>query len=128
MSDKQYWLQRWDDNNISFHRPDINVHLQRIFPDFDLPQEAKIFVPLCGKSHDMLWLVQQGYHVVGTELSALAVTALFEDNNLPYVVDEEGDIKVYRGDEMTIFQGDMFAIPDSLIMPCLLYTSDAADE
>ncbi len=44
----------------------------------------RVFVPLCGKSIDMLWLVQQGFAVTGCEISELAVEQFFTENSIPY--------------------------------------------
>ena len=35
----------------------------------EVPRGASVFVPLCGKSRDMLWLAEQGHPVLGIELS-----------------------------------------------------------
>lgn len=38
-----------------------------------------IFVFLCGKMLDIKWLLDNGYEVVGVELSELVIMVLFED-------------------------------------------------
>lgn len=49
------WLKRWDENRIGFHQSNINPYLQKYFDVFS-SSENNIFVPLCGKSLDMIWL------------------------------------------------------------------------
>lgn len=48
----------------------------------DLAQGSRVFVPLCGKSLDMIWLAQQGHEVIGVELSPVAVEDFFRENGL----------------------------------------------
>ena len=43
-----------------------------------------MFVPLCGKTLDMIWLAEQGASVVGCELSDLAVQQFFTENSLQF--------------------------------------------
>ena len=43
-----------------------------------------VFVPLCGKTLDMVWLCQQGHTVVGCELSEIAALDFFKENSIPY--------------------------------------------
>ena len=45
---------------------------------------CSVFVPLCGKSLDMVWLLEQGFSVTGCEISELAVQQFFTENSIPY--------------------------------------------
>ena len=76
----EFWHQRWQQNQIGFHKPETNPYLQRYWPKLPLSPGCRVFVPLCGKSNDMLWLLGMGYQVVGVELSPLAVESFFSDN------------------------------------------------
>src|SRR3569623_953180 len=49
----------------------------------NIPAHKNIFIPLCGKSKDMLWLRAQGHAVIGVEVVARAVEAFFAENALP---------------------------------------------
>ena len=75
MVDNQHWLDRWKENRIGFHESEVNQHLRRYLPQFDLPRGACVFLPLCGKAHDIAWIAAQGYEVIGIELSQLAIEA-----------------------------------------------------
>lgn len=76
-----FWHQRWEEENpIEFHSHEINAHLQRFWSALDVQPGSRY--SLCGKSNDMLWLLAQGYQVVGIELSLKAVDAFFDENNL----------------------------------------------
>jgi len=74
-------------------------------------------VPLCGKTLDMLWLHQQGYKVLGVELSEKAVIAFFEENNLPYEANASGSLQLFTGVDkaagIRILAGDMFAMDNA---------------
>jgi len=108
--DKDFWLQRWEREEIGFHQDDINPYLlhywQELFPD----HTSKVFVPLCGKSRDMLWLRKRGHRVLGVELSVIAVHAFFEENG--YTPDHFGSegFEHCAADEIHILCGDFFGL------------------
>ncbi len=77
-----YWHDRWKDENIGFHQSDINPYLCRYWQELHVTPDREVFVPLCGKSFDMLWLREQGHPVLGVELSVIAVQAFFKENNI----------------------------------------------
>ena len=67
-----------------------------------------VLVPLSGKSLDMLWLADAGYHVIGVEISDLACRDFFVENELVYRrIEEERFIK-YSGENITLLCGDFF--------------------
>jgi len=77
-----FWHQRWREQRIGFHQPQVNAWLKRYWTRLGLPSGSRVFVPLCGKSLDMLWLVKQGHDVLGVELSPLALQAFCEEHDL----------------------------------------------
>jgi len=77
---KDFWLERWERKEIGFHQDEINSHLRQYWQELCLSSGSEVFVPLCGKSRDLLWLREQGHTVLGVELSALAVQAFFDEN------------------------------------------------
>src|SRR5581483_4052631 len=74
-----FWRQRWETNQIAFHEGAPNALLTKHFPALGLPAGGRVFLPLCGKTRDIHWLLAQGYRVMGAELSELAVTQLFQE-------------------------------------------------
>jgi len=40
-------------------------YLRRFWPELNAARGGEVFVPLCGKSLDMVWLRQQGCYVLG---------------------------------------------------------------
>jgi len=106
----EFWHQRWQQNQIGFHKQETNPFLQQYWPRLSVRPNSRVFVPLCGKSNDMLWLLAMGYKVVGVELSPLAVESFFSDNGLKPTVYRQGDFWVSEIDGLQIFCGDFFAL------------------
>lgn len=106
----EFWLERWKQNQIGFHKQEINPHLQHYWSRLPVNQGDRVFVPLCGKSNDMLWLLGMGYQVVGVELSPLAVESFFSDNDLKPTIWRNGDFLVSEVDRLQILCGDFFAL------------------
>ncbi|WP_018986892.1 thiopurine S-methyltransferase [Methylophilus methylotrophus] len=105
-----FWHQRWQNQQIGFHQDEINRFLLAHFQALGLQAGQRVFVPLCGKSLDMHWLLAQGYQVVGAELSQLAVDAFFTELKLAPEITQSGPLRHYRTEQIEIFQGDFFAL------------------
>ena len=105
---REFWLERWQNNEIGFHANEINPHLIRYWPNLRLPDGSQVFVPLCGKSKDMLWLLAHGYEVIGVEVSPLAIAAFFTENGLVPQKDEEDGFAVTRINGLSLYCGDYF--------------------
>lgn len=105
---KDFWLERWEREEIGFHRNEVNPHLCEFWPELNLARGSTVFVPLCGKSQDMLWLREQGLQVLGVELSAIAVQAFFNESG--YIPQHISDGKFDRceADGIRILCGDFF--------------------
>jgi thiopurine S-methyltransferase len=99
------WLQRWRENKIGWHEADGNASLKKYWR----VQGRQVLVPLCGKSHDMLWLAEQGNEVIGVELSELAIKAFFAEQSLDYTI-RRGELLAYEasGLPITIHCGNFF--------------------
>lgn len=104
----EFWLKRWEKNEIGFHQNEINVHLQEYWQRLHLRCSKRIFVPLCGKSRDMLWFLSEGYSVLGVEISPLAVKAFFDENNLQARKVSEGRWTRWSCGLLEILCGDFF--------------------
>ncbi|MDE2341913.1 MAG: thiopurine S-methyltransferase [Betaproteobacteria bacterium] len=105
--EKEFWLERWQRNEIGFHQGDINPHLRRYWPEV-APASGRVFVPLCGKSRDLLWLRDQGHGVLGVELSALAAQAFFEENGLAPARQSRPPFESFQAAGVEILCGDFF--------------------
>ncbi len=103
-----FWHARWEAGQIGFHQPEIHVLLRRFWPRLELAGGERVFVPLCGKSLDMLWLLEQRHRVLGVEISPLAVEAFFRENQLEATAFEQDGFTCRRLDELSLWCGDYF--------------------
>ena len=106
--EKAFWQQKWESNEIGFNQQQPNELLLRYFRTLNLRQQSRVFVPLCGKSIDMLWLVNQGYKVIGVELSQIACDAFFNENKIPVEITQSDKFTVYQSERLTLLSGDLF--------------------
>lgn len=100
----------WRNDQTDFHQQIVNPLLVRFWPSLKLKKPGTIFVPLCGKSLDLLWLAQQGYDVVGVELSPVAAKAFFEENGLTPEKGKSGEFIVWESGRIKILCGDFFRL------------------
>jgi len=89
--------------------------MQRYFPTLNLKSGDRVFVPLCGKSIDMIWLAGQGYKVIGVEISQAACKAFFKENKIPTKKTEIDDFVIYTSDVITLISGDIFNLEQSIL-------------
>lgn len=113
-----FWLERWNNNQIGFHQQHVNPYLSYFYgkkgPALEQRKNLKVFVPLCGKSKDMLWLAQNQFPVFGVECSERAVKDFFVENAVNYKYAEKDDHALYQATglsaELEIYQGDFFSL------------------
>lgn len=106
--DKAAWHERWRAGKTGFHNDTVNPHLAEYWPRFGLPAGARVFVPLAGKSLDLLWLAEQGYRVVANELSPLAVEAFFDGAGIRAARRHAGAFEIWSHGLITVLCGDYF--------------------
>ncbi|MDX2504749.1 MAG: thiopurine S-methyltransferase [Gammaproteobacteria bacterium] len=114
-----FWHQRWQEQQIGFHLDGINPYLSKYWPRLELPEQSRVFVPLCGKSHDLRYFHQQGHRVIGNELSSLAVQDFYTEQQLnasKSVISAEDSslgqpqMMLWNSPEVDILCGDFFAL------------------
>jgi thiopurine S-methyltransferase len=108
--DPQFWRERWQQSQIGFHLDQVNPLLVDYWSRLKLPPASRVFVPLCGKTLDLVWLAGQGHQVVGVECSELAVQSFFEEQRLSYRLETIEHFNVYHTEDISIFQGDYFRL------------------
>jgi len=113
--DADFWLQRWQEGQIGFHRNDVMPLLEKHWPSLQLPSGSRVLVPLCGKSLDMHWLAAQGHRVLGVELSPLAVTQFFEEAGLDPVRTTSPYGEHFSAGPVEIILGDAFGLDPALL-------------
>ncbi len=121
---KNYWLDRWVRDEIGFHQDGFNPYLVEYWKSLELAAGSQVFIPLCGKTRDMLWLRNQGHAVLGVELSTLAVQAFFKENGLQPDSGHFSDKRFehYAADCIQILNGDFFDLrKNDLAGTCAVY-------
>ncbi|MBH81887.1 MAG: thiopurine S-methyltransferase [Gammaproteobacteria bacterium] len=108
--DGDFWRERWRSNEIGFHQPDYNKWLLKYWRELHVPRGSDVFVPLCGKSRDLYWLLQRGYRVQGVELVEQAIEAFFEENDLRARRDTRGRFGRFTVPNAEILCGDFFEL------------------
>ena len=68
-----------------------------------------MLVPLCGKSEDLRWLATRGHDVVGVDLSEIAARAFSAEQGVAFQETQEPPFTVFRGQQITLYAGDLFA-------------------
>lgn len=106
--DSDFWHQRWQCDELGWHREDTHPLLERYWPELDVDPAATVLVPLCGKSRDLVWLADRGHSVVGVELSAIGTAAFFSENGLVPLIVEDPPFRRYRSGPIEILCGDFF--------------------
>lgn len=112
----QYWLERWELHEIGFHQSGYNAMLVEHWPNIARGTPPRqVFVPLCGKTLDMLWLRDRGHAVVGVELSSIAVTDFFQEQAIAFEIDQMDGLLAYHSPGLQLLCGDFFQVqPDHL--------------
>ena len=106
----EFWHDKWQRNEIGFHNSDTHPLLVAHLGVLGLSEGSRIFLPLCGKTLDIAYLLERGYQVAGAELSERAVQQLFEQLGVTPEIADLGALKRYRADGLDIFVGDIFAL------------------
>ena len=106
--DREAWLARWREGRTHFHLDQVHPTLMRYIDQ--TPLGGRILVPLCGKSLDLGWLTDQGYEVVGVELSEQAVSELFEQLEVEPIRTRDGPFEIWRSPSLSVYVGDIFEL------------------
>jgi len=102
--EQAFWLERWQKNEIGFHRSSTHPMLVRHWPMLPVLMSTPVLVPLCGKSRDMNWLHDRGHPVTGIELSRDALAQFVAENGLELEASDSG----FTGHGWQLLAGDFF--------------------
>lgn len=111
-----FWHERWQRRQIGFHQTTVNPWLERFWPSLQAGP-GTVFVPLCGKSRDMVWLREQGHAVVGVELSEIALREFYAELGLIPQQTDCGPLSCFEADGYRLYCGDFFALTSQLLGP-----------
>ena len=113
----EFWHRKWERNEIGFHNAEAHPLLVAHFGALALPKDSRVFLPLCGKTRDIHWLLANGHRVAGAELSPIAVEQLFAELGVAPQITEVGEMRRYSADGIDIFAGDIFALTREMLGP-----------
>jgi thiopurine S-methyltransferase len=104
-----YWIRRWSEGRTCFHRATVQPwlvdHAARFLPRGD----ECVFVPLCGKSADLVWLEQRGHPVVGLDMAEQAFREFMKEHGRVAAEHESPPFKVFSSGRIELLCGDFFA-------------------
>lgn len=109
-----YWKNRWEKGNTGWHMDQVYPLLPKLWPQLNLSTNAKVLVPLCGKSVDLLWL-QENFHVIGIEVSAKAIKEFERNSSLPFTCTNRKGHTVFEANSIEIWKDDFLNISPNTI-------------
>jgi thiopurine S-methyltransferase len=112
-----FWHKRWQIGQIGFHQSAVDRHLEKYWPDLGLARGSRVFVPLCGKSLDLLWLQERHESVTGVELSAVALESFCMEHGIPARRRVLEHFDLYEASKLRLYRGDFFALTPELLGP-----------
>ncbi len=115
--EESFWKKKWEDREIGFHQTAVNPMLEKYIHKLSLKTDDTVFVPLCGKSMDMQWLLSKGYSVIGCELIESAVEEFFAELKIDPEILIQKNYKIYQTDKLCIYVGDFFKLNADIIGP-----------
>ncbi len=116
----EFWKDKWEKNIIGFHLSEVNPLLVKFYEKLCLNKNDRLFLPLCGKTKDISWLLSKGYNIVGVEFSQLAVKQLFDELEVEPKIIVLEDLIHYSAQGLDIYVGDFFKLT-----PIILGSVDA---
>ncbi|MDH0719415.1 thiopurine S-methyltransferase [Acinetobacter junii] len=111
----EFWHDKWQKNEIGFHLNQPHSLLVKYIDSLNLEKNNRIFLPLCGKSLDIHWLLAQGYHLIGIDLSPIAIEELMAELAIPFTERKLEKLTHYHHPQIDLFVGDFFELTSSNI-------------
>lgn len=103
---REFWIKKWQGADQGFQ---LDAPHPLMVQEFPAPfGEGVVFVPLCGATCDIKWLLDEGWTVIGAELSEVAVKKLFLILGLEPKLTTDDNFTIYSAPKITIFVGDVF--------------------
>lgn len=106
-----YWRSKWRKGHIGFHMKNGYPGLEKHWDSITVKNNFSVFVPLCGKSKDLIWLSKHCKLVVGVEISERAIHQFFKENSLVAETSTFAEFTIHRAENIEIWNGDFFKLP-----------------
>jgi len=124
-ADLDYWANRWNKNDAGWHKSssDPKDELTAAYDSFVKEKDTgRTFVPLCGKTGDLLWLTKEkGHTVIGVEGVESVVKEFFAENSIECDRSElDGGIGakfVSKDGAITVLACDIMAVTPEMVGP-----------
>lgn len=112
--ESDFWLKKWSEGDIGFHQNHVHAYLEKFWPGLQATQNVSVFVPLCGKSLDMKYLLDRGCKVLGVEISETAILDFFHEQRIQYDITRQYGIRGYAGENVVLWAADYFNLPEHM--------------
>ncbi|WP_101927128.1 MULTISPECIES: thiopurine S-methyltransferase [Luteimonas] len=113
-----FWHQRWSSDRIGFHQDRPSPLLVEHWAALALAADARVFVPLCGKSLDMVWLAERGHRILGVELAEIAIRQFFDELGLTPSRRTTAAGVHFSAGPYELICGDAFALEADVLADC----------
>lgn len=114
----EFWQQRWHEGQIGFHQDHETPLMLKHWPSLQVPAGSRVFVPLAGKSLDIIWFAHQGYRVLGVELASTAIEQFFAEHDLQAAASDSTYGRRYQSGDIELINGDVFAQDPKALFAC----------
>lgn len=115
LNEVEDWQKLWQDGIFPWHKESVNPKLEKHWKILmqaagkEDPSQCRFFVPLCGKSKDMLFLRDQGFQVIGCEGVQQACHDFFTESQIEFELKNQSHF-VAKDGKLTIICGDFFKL------------------
>lgn len=122
---ESFWHDCWENGRLGFHQDEFHPLLTQWFSQWAASSDKTVFVPLCGKSHDMVYIAQT-HKVLGVELSGIACGDFFIEHQLSYALTQVPHYQRFKGADIELLAGDIFKLSANDVAHCELIFDRAA--
>lgn len=110
--EQAYWETRWTEGRTGWHKDQAHPVLQQHFAHLQCDAGDAVLVPMCGKSLDLAWLVDDKQCVaVGVEWARDAIRELFEERGGAVAPEALAEgVELWANNGFAVLCADWFAV------------------
>jgi len=110
--DTEFWQNAWDKSDEpGWQQKSPNALMKSYWASCGAMAGESVFIPLCGRSPDISWLLDFGHHIIGVDLAGAALEQFCSESGLAVTTEEHGEFTVYKAPRLTLYAGDFFSLP-----------------